>query len=406
MPDAVVAALAVAERDRSDAQREVLKTYYRTIDHELARLEAAVAEHETQKPKPPEAKVQTLAEQSAGKLRESHILIRGDFLRPGEPVESGVLSVLHDLEPRGERADRLDLARWLMSEKNPLTARVEVNRVWYHLFGRGLVGTMEDFGTRGDEPTHPRLLDWLAGEFRRLGWSRKALIKTILMSSTYRQSSAVRPELMERDASNLLLARQNRVRLEAEVIRDASLAAAGLLADRIGGPSVFPPQPKGISDLTYAGSARWNESAGSDRYRRGMYTFFRRTSPYPMLTTFDAPDATVCTVGREASNTPLQALTLLNDEVFVECARALGRSSFADAPCDCEAGRIEYAFRRCLGRAPTDEEIDILLGLYEDAIAALADDHEAAASLLGEAGRPRASTRPRPRRRSWRRGRS
>jgi hypothetical protein len=200
---------------------------------------------------------------------------------------------------------------------------VAVNRTWQYLFGQGLVSTPNDFGTRGDPPTHPELLDWLATEYVRLGWRRKELIRLIVTSATYRQSSHVRLELRDRDPKNTLLARQNRFRLSAEVIRDASLAVSGLLNPEVGGPSIRPPLPADVAALGYANSVRWQESAGKDKYRRGMYVFFQRTVPYPMLITFDAPDGVVTCTRRERSNTPLQSLTLLNDPVFYECAQAM-----------------------------------------------------------------------------------
>jgi hypothetical protein len=274
-------------------------------------------------------KAKTLAPTLAlGAARKTRVLIRGDFLRPGAEVEPGTPAVLPPLRPdpgRAKAPNRLDLARWIVRPDNPLTARVLVNWVWHKYFGRGLVTTLEDFGTQGEEPSHPELLDHLAAEFVRRGWSLKALHKHMVMSATYRQSSRVTPKSLRRDPLNVLLTHQARLRLEAEAVRDVSLAASGLLTRTIGGPSVRPPQPPGISELTYANSARWIESKGPDRYRRGMYIWFQRTSPYPMLMTFDAPDSNVCCVRRERSNTPLQALTMLNDAVFVECARALGR---------------------------------------------------------------------------------
>ncbi|HTU22702.1 MAG TPA: PSD1 and planctomycete cytochrome C domain-containing protein [Gemmataceae bacterium] len=300
-----------------------------------------------------------------GPPRRTHILIRGDFLRKGIEVHPDTPSVLPLLQPqRVKTPTRLDLARWIARRDNPLTARVLVNWVWHKYFGRGIVPTLEDFGTQGERPSHPQLLDYLADDFMRRGWSLKTLHKTIVMSATYRQSSRVTRELRRRDPLNVLLARQTRLRLEAEVVRDVTLAASGLLTRTIGGPSVRPPQPPGISELTYAHSARWIESKGADRYRRGLYIWFQRTSPYPMLMVFDAPDSNVCCVRRERSNTPLQALTLLNDTVFVECARALGQRLTAREG-DTEE-RIRYAFRLCLTREPTDSERSRLVRLFEE----------------------------------------
>jgi hypothetical protein len=274
---------------------------------------------------------------------------------------------------------------------NPLTPRVTVNWVWQRYFGRGLVATLEDFGTQGEKPSHPELLDWLAGEFVRQRWSLKALHKLIVTSATYRQASHVRPELQTRDPLNVLLARQSRLRLEAEIVRDNALAAGGLLVRTVGGPSVRPPQPAGISELTYANSVRWVESTGADRYRRGLYTWFQRTSPYPMLLTFDAPDSNVCSVRRDRSNTPLQALTLLNDTVFVECAQALGRriaTEMAGPP----AERIRGAFRLCLAREPNADELVVLCRLHEQLAESCRSQPEETAKLCGgKAGTPEAA---------------
>src|SRR5204863_725120 len=239
---------------------------------------------------------------------------------------------------------------------------VIVNHVWANLFGQGLVRTANDFGVRGERPTHPELLDWLATEFLRLGWSTKALIRTIVNSATYRQSSRHRPELLERDPQNFLLYRQNRFRVEGEIVRDLTLGVSGLLSSKIGGPSVFPPMPPDIAALSYANSFKWKNSDGEDRYRRGLYTYFKRTAPYPGLTNFDCPDSNTTCVQRRTSNTPLQALTALNNEVFVEAARTFAARLLAQE----NAGArelITQAFRKCVARAPTAEEADRLLRL-------------------------------------------
>jgi mono/diheme cytochrome c family protein len=386
MPDDVAEALALAPGRRSEAQEARLAEYHRTIDPEYQRLNAKVVEHARKAPKPPGSKAPTLAQGEAP--RATHVLIRGDFLRKGDEVRAHTPSVLHPLKPAGAAPSRLDLARWLMDPANPLTARVAVNRMWRHLFGRPLVATAEDFGTRGEPPSHPELLDWLATEYPARGWSRKAMIKLIATSATYRQSSRTRPELVDRDPNNVWLARQGRYRPEAEVVRDLALAVGGLLSPRVGGPSVRPPQPPGISDLTYAGSAKWVESTGPDRYRRGLYTWFQRTSPYPMLMTFDAPDSNVCAVKRERSNTPLQALTLLNDAVFVECAQALGRRIVAESCCDCIEGRIDYAYKLCLAREPSADERAVLCRLFEGALRSCRAHPADAAKLAGPAPAP------------------
>jgi hypothetical protein len=353
-PDPVADALNTPASDRTEDQRASLAKYYREdVDPEIVRLKKARAAQAKKEPKFPETKAAVLLEEA--KPRETHIHIRGDFLRKGDAVKPGVLSVLHAFKPRGDRPDRVDLANWLMDPANPLTARVTVNRMWRHLFGRGLTPTVDDFGTRGEKPSHPELLDWLATEFRRLGWSRKAMIKTMVTSAAYRQSSEFRTELLERDPGNVLIARQGRFRLEAENVRDACLSVSGLLNPAIGGPSVRPPLPADIAAIGYANSVKWKESEGADRYRRGLYIFFQRTVPYPMLTTFDAPDSNVTCTRREQSNTPLQALTLLNDPVFFECAQALGRKLAADGAGD-DRAQIRRGFQICLGRDPTGEE--------------------------------------------------
>jgi hypothetical protein len=291
--------------------------------------------------------------------------------------------VLPPLGVEGRAPNRLDLARWLVDPANPLTARVTVNRIWRNLFGRALVASVDDFGTRGELPSHPELLDWLASEFQEQGWSRKAFIRLIVTSSAYRQSSRGRPELIDRDPNNTWIARQNRFRPEAEVVRDLALSAAGLLTEAIGGPSVRPPQPSGISELTYANSARWVESQGADRYRRGLYTWFQRTSPYPMLLTFDAPDSNLCAAKRERSNTPLQALTLLNDAVFVECAQGFGRRIIEESLSDNPVDRVRLAVRIGLAREPSPDELDVFIDLYQQALEQCRAHPDEAATLVG-----------------------
>ena len=248
----------------------------------------------------------------------------------GEQVYAGVPEILHPLGD-DQMPNRLGLARWLVDARNPLTARVAVNRAWEQLFGRGIVETSEDFGTQGTPPSHPELLDWLATELVGSGWRTKALHKLIVTSATYRQSSAAPPALVERDPYNRLLARGSRVRMEAEMVRDATLAASGLLSRKIGGPSVFPPQPDGIWDIPYS-SEKWIPSEGEDRYRRGLYVFIRRSATYPSLITFDATSREHTTVRRVRTNTPLQALTTLNDEAFFEAARALAARVLRETP--------------------------------------------------------------------------
>jgi hypothetical protein len=301
----------------------------------------------------------------------------GDFRNKGEEVDPGTLSVLPPLKTTGA-ATRLDLARWLVSPENPLTARVAVNRMWQEFFGRGIVRTSEDFGTQGEKPTHPELLDWLASEFRENGWSMKRMHRLIVTSAAYRQSSKARPELKDRDPDNRLVSHQSRLRLPAELVRDEALAVSGLLNPAIGGESIRPPQPAGIAELGYSNSVKWPETKGPARFRRGLYILFQRTAPYPMLMTFDAPDSNVACSRRSRSNTPLQSLNLLNDPVFFEAAQAFALR--ADKDCPAATGdRIGCMFELALGRAPSDGERQRLARYLDDQATIFAKDKQAAA---------------------------
>ncbi len=307
---------------------------------------------------PPYTQAPVMALDSAAP--KTHIHIGGDYKALGIAVEPNTPGFLVPLGKRNPT--RLDLAQWIVARDNPLTARVTVNRLWQEMFGLGLVRTSEDFGTQGDKPSHPELLDWLASDFADNGWSLKSAIRTIAMSATYRQSSHARKELEQRDPENTLLARQNRVRLPAELVRDSALAASGLLNPAIGGPSVRPPQPAGVAELGYANSVKWKESTGADRYRRGIYIHYQRTTPYPLLGNFDAPDSNTTCSRRRRSNTPLQALNLMNDPVFHEAADALADRVQNEAPED----PIGYAFRLCLGREPSTTERQRVARLVQD----------------------------------------
>ena len=345
-------------------------------DPQLVKLTKALADHD--KAAPGSAKAPTLQLAAA---KPTHVLIRGDFLRKGTEVKAGTPGVLPPLQ-NAATATRLDLARWIVASENPLTRRVIANWIWHKYFGRGLVATLDDFGTQGEKPSHPELLDYLATQMLEKKWSMKQLHKFIVSSATYRQSSKSRSDLKEQDPLNVLLARQNRMRLEAEQIRDNALTSSGLLTRHVGGASVRPPQPPGISELTYAGSAKWIDSLGPDRYRRGLYIWFQRTSPYPMLMTFDSSDGVVCTVKRDRSNTPLQALTLLNDVVFVECAQELG-SRVAERD-GAAREKLTWAFRQCLGRTPSGGELERLSKLFDDLHELAKANPTSAAKLLGK----------------------
>ncbi len=271
---------------------------------------------------------------------------RGDYKGTGPQVDPNSPHFLPPMKAQGT-PNRLALAQWIVSPENPLTARVAVNRYWQELFGRGLVSTSEDFGTQGDRPSHPELLDWLAMEFQARHWSQKQMIRLIVLSDTYRQASLQREDLKQRDPANILLARQSRLRLSAESIRDEALAVSGLLNPEIGGKSVRPPQPAGVAELGYANSVKWKESTGKDRYRRGLYIHYQRTTPYPFLVNFDEPDSNLSCTRRTSSNTPLQALNLMNDPVFYEAAQSLAKRV---------EGNLDRAFGLVLSRPPTEPE--------------------------------------------------
>ena len=370
--------------ERTIKEKRAVYAIFRADDKEFKQRNTKLTRLEKRQPKP----VTTLVMVEQETSRENFIFVKGDFTRRGAPVAPGVPAILHPFktnmtsrptasarpasdiasdapDPVGvgmaARPSRLDLAQWIVDPANPLTARVTVNRIWQQYFGRGLVETENDFGTQGIPPSHPELLDWLARELIAQNWSLKAMHRLIVTSATYRQSSKARPDLANTDANNKLLARQSRVRLEAEVVRDVSLAASGLLAGRIGGPSVFPPQPAGVMTLGQV-KREWKPSAGADRYRRGLYTFFWRATPHPALMVFDSPDAFSTCTRRVRSNTPLQALTLLNDEAFYEFAEALARQMSGCATVD--EGIIQ-GFRKSFSRKPEPDETQRLKELWE-----------------------------------------
>jgi hypothetical protein len=335
---------------------------YRTDDPGWGELKSKVEAHLKKKPSAPATNAPIFSERTKDR-RETFVHIRGVYSRRGEKVFAGTPGILPELKPRGEAPDRLDLARWLFQEDNPLTPRVAANRVWQHLFGQGIVSTPNDFGTQGSKPTHPELLDWLATEYRRLGWSRKALIRTIVMSSTYRMSSSANAVPGQRELDNQKLWRQNSYRVPAETVRDVHLTAAGLLTCTIGRKGIRPPLPAFVTEV--GRSVKWPVSQGAEKYRRSMYIIFKRTVPFPMLMTFDAPDSTVSCSRRERSNTPLQALTLLNDPMFYECAEALGKRIQSQHPDNIDAA-IDALYLHCLARRPTPTERNTLITAHSD----------------------------------------
>lgn len=364
-----------------------LVKYFDYHEAKLDELINTVKIHEARLPRSPamEIKAQTVLEMPNPRITQVHI--RGSFLDKGDQVARATPAILPEIKVEAAEPNRLDLAKWLVSNENPLTSRVTVNRVWQQHFGRGIVVSDDDFGTQGELPSHPLLLDWLAAEFRDHDWSLKQLHRLIVTSATWRQSSFTRPELAERDPYNSWLARQNRLRVEAEIIRDLALSVSGLIHHQIGGRSVYPPQPADLVKLGFQTSLSWPENTDQNRYRRGMYTFFQRTVPYPMLIEFDAADSNAACTRRERSNTPLQALTLWNDPVFVECAQNLAARMLKEVPAkngdavDLVERRIRLAFELCFSRAPSEEELKVLGHLYEEAASKTAMQSDTAATF-------------------------
>lgn len=363
VPENVVSAAALAPGERTPEQAAALDAYWHKTAPELAPYREELAALDAERARL-DAEIPTtpiLQELPPDERRETHVHIRGSFLSPGDRVEPGVPAVFPAMKPEMP-PNRLGLAQWLVDRDNPLTARVAVNRYWEALFGTGIVETSEDFGTQGALPTHPELLDWLAVEFMDRGWSMKELCYLIVTSATYRQASAVTPELVERDPYNRLFARGPRIRLEAEAIRDQALAVAGLLDRTLRGPSVMPYQPDGVWQVVY-NQDQWTTSEGGDRHRRGLYTYWRRSSPYPSMVAFDAPSREICTVRRIPTNTPLQAFVTLNDPVYVEAAQALARR-IVDTPAASPEERAAHGLRLALARPADDAEAQTLAKLY------------------------------------------
>jgi hypothetical protein len=370
--------LAVPADARTAQQQAVLLAQFVATAPELASARAEIEKLRKSLPEYPTTLV--MQERPRANPRATHVHHRGEFLQPKDPVEPQVLSIFPPLAENAPH-DRLAFARWLVDPANPLVGRVTMNRQWASFFGRGLVRTPEDFGYQGEAPTHPELLDWLAVELVNQGWSMKRMHKLIVMSATYQQSAAVRPDHLTLDPENKLLAHFPRQRLEGELVRDSVLAAAGLLSPKIGGPSVFPPQPASITSEGAYGSFPWKVSEGEDRYRRGLYTFMKRTAPYAMFQTFDAPSGEACLARREVTNTPLQALTVLNDAVMLEAAQTLGKIAATSDRGPAE--RLTEIFRRCLSRPPTAEETRLLGGYYESQLARLKEGKLDAAKIAG-----------------------
>jgi len=359
----ILPVLHVDEKQRKPEQVKLLEAFLSDLDDHGREKTLAYQKLALAKPSPPATKAPTIAQASTDKQRPTRVHLRGNFRNLGDEVHPATPEVLHPLHPRAEQPDRLDLANWLIDPANPLTHRTTVNHIWKHLFGHGLVQTTDNLGMTGDTPSNRELLDWLALESVRRQWSRKDMIRLIVHSATYRQSSDTRPDLRDIDPNNIWLARQSRFRVEAEVVRDAALSVSGQLNTRIGGPSIRPPLDPRVT--MYSRNKDWPISLGAEIYRRGLYVLFRRNTPYSMLITFDAPDTSVACAQRERTHSPLQALTLLNDPVFHETAQHLGQRLTRDGGNDPPVW-IRQAFRICLARQPRDEELSRLVGFYHD----------------------------------------
>lgn len=378
VPAAVRQAMVVPRELRSAAQNEQLFAYWRTTVPEWKaaneQIESLWKEH------PPGTS--QLALQPRDEHRQTFLLARGDFLKPTKPVQPGVPAVLHPLQAKNPT--RLDFAKWLVDPRGATAARSIVNRVWQTYFGTGLVSTSEDFGLQSESPSHPELLDWLAVEFVDHGWSLKWLHELIVSSATYQQSSTVTPEMLARDPANRLLSRGPRFRVEAEAVRDIALAASGLLNKRLGGAPAYPPAPEFLflPPSSY-GPKVWREEKGADRYRRAIYTFRFRSVPYPVLTTFDAPNGEFACVRRVRSNTPLQALATLNEPLFVECARSLALQTLQNGG-ESDVERLQFAFRRCTGRPPDSNESATLFVLLGKQLARFSESAELAREMVGD----------------------
>ena len=359
----------VAEKKSLLAAAQDAATRKRLTD-EIAALE---------KSRPALPTVPILEELPRDKQRKTRILVKGNFLDPGPEVTPAVPAAFH-MFPKDAPENRLGIARWLVSPENPLTARVAVNRFWAQLFGSGLVESEEDFGTQGSLPVHPELLDYLAVQFQEDGWDIKRLLKRMVTSEAYCQTSTTNAAGLARDPRNRLFWRANRPRLEAEMVRDQALSIAGVLSRKIGGPSVFPPQPAGLWQAAFNGQRTWSTSTGEDRYRRGIYTFWRRTVPYPSMTTFDAPSRESCTLRRPRTNTPLQALVTLNDPVYVEAAQALARRVLREGGASSQ-DRIRFALRLVQGRPAEVRQVAELERLLAEQIAHFQSHAEDARSV-------------------------
>ncbi|MCS6861667.1 MAG: DUF1553 domain-containing protein [Abditibacteriales bacterium] len=385
--------LVTAPDKRTDEQRNALSKFYlENYDEPYQRLTAELADWKKKRDELDASIPTTMVMQEMEKPRETFILIRGEYDKKGEKVTPGTPEALPPM-PKGAPLNRLGLAQWLVDPSHPLTARVAVNNFWQMIFGTGIVKTSENFGFQGERPSHPELLDWLATEFIRTGWDVKALLKLIVTSNTYKQSSRVTKELLEKDPENRLLARAPRFRLPAEFIRDQALFVSGLLVEKIGGPSVKPYQPAGLwEEMAFGGgftAQKYEQDHGEALYRRSLYIFWKRTVPPPTMQTFDAPEREFCVVRRGTTNTPLQALVLMNETGFVEAARKFAERIMTESPSASSYDRIKYAYRLALARTPTQAEINVLMTVLNQQRAAFHQDLSSAMKLLSVGESPR-----------------
>ena len=388
-PGTVLAAVQVPATQRTAGQQTAITQYYLSIAPELDATRKQLQEVTRQLSELKPKTVPIMRELPPGQHRVTRMQRRGNYLDVGKEVDAGTPAAFPPL-PKGAPANRLTLARWLVDENNPLTPRVITNRYWEQIFGIGIVATSEDFGAQGDRPFHPELLDWLATELLRLKWDTKALVRLLVTSAAYRQSSRVTPELQQLDPDNRLLARGPRFRLSAEEVRDQVLALSGLYSARMYGPPTRPAQPSSGLNAAFGGGIDWQTSAGEDKYRRGVYTTWRRSNLYPSMASFDAPSREVCSLRRMRTNTPLQALVTLNDPVYIEAAQALARRIVATGGVT-PAARADFGIRLCLARPPHEGEIERLVKLYDQALARYRTNPEAARHMatepLGPAGK-------------------
>ena len=372
----------LAKEKRNGKEEKELRAIFDQENPKLLALQKKVADLEKslKKVTPPT----TLVMVEMDEKRDTHVMARGSYLSPKQKVEADVPEVLNDWKPEWPK-NRLGLAKWLVDPENPLTARVIVNRWWGQFFGSGIVSTEEDFGSQSEPPTHPELLDWLAVEFMENGWSMKHIHKLIALSGTYGQSSRVTTAMLERDANNRFFLRGPRFRMTAEMIRDNGLQIAGLLSGKMGGPPVYPPQPDGLWRQTGRNEPKYIAAQTEDRFRRGIYVIWRRAAPYASFVNFDGPDRSACHPKRSRTNTPLQALTLLNDQAYVEMALGFAVSILEKTHGQSDQERITHAVRRALSRDPSDREIEVLLGLLNEQSERLKSDSSIAKSLLSQA---------------------